>query len=423
MVRTTYRAAVWAWLLAVSIGVAGAALMPAVHGDNDTRVGNVNDLEADVEAAAAMQIEEFTSLALASGKIPVSELLDRVGGEWALKYDSTEEFVAYNTGTRNFITTYLGDNDWNGINAEKYLSIYNFDTMIGMVDSGHEITLLVSKLHELQGRYNASEPVQRFHKWLVSNYDIPESEQGVTDRLVEILGDRKFLNLVEEVAQNFNDLADNGLVPYELAVKDPKYWTFTANINMCKHISGCDPDMYLQFRNEWASKATDPRPAGFDTWDYLIPGAYASNRIADFPYSLSLSVYLRPCEYSSCLAMQMEWMDNGGPSSLKIISVENPDHDDTISDNREPAIVHIKKSYTAHLLSMGCPYDRPGNAGVTIETSTTVYLRHDLAVRSMDGEGNKGLCAFTSLSYTLKVDRQQAYGGGVTTAGAYRDSG
>ncbi|MDA7939404.1 MAG: hypothetical protein MPI95_02130 [Nitrosopumilus sp.] len=287
-----------------AILIVGVASMQIANAENGTYVQNVDELSTDTsEREAFAQIEAFTQQALVSEEIPISDILDRLGDTWIEKYDDRDDFELRNTGTREFIVSNLDGTGWADDYAKNVLRIYNFDTMVGTIGDGYEITLLVSRLQMLQDRYEASEPVKKFHAWIATKYPTPESEQEITDRLIDILGDKKFQKLSENYAQSFNDLADSGNVPLELVNADPQYWHLTSQIHICEFIVECNREVYLKYR-DGDKKVIDVQKdtTGINIMEYLIPYAYASINPRYMPYSIFVEVSSTACDYHTCSA-------------------------------------------------------------------------------------------------------------------------
>ena len=97
-------------------------------------------------------------MALATNEIPISEILDRVGEKWLVKYDSIEHFENSERAIKSFIKTNINSSQWNKESAETHLRIQNFETITESVGSGHEITLLIAQRQKLQNTYDVSEP-------------------------------------------------------------------------------------------------------------------------------------------------------------------------------------------------------------------------------------------------------------------------
>ena len=111
------------------------------------------------------------------------------------------------------------------------LQFRTLKTITNSVGDGHEIVLLVAELEKAQGKYNPSEPVLKYHEWSATQYTVSDDP---SERLLEIVGDERFLNLAKKHAQTFNDLADNGAVPSDLMNTDPNYWNVLITLNLLR---------------------------------------------------------------------------------------------------------------------------------------------------------------------------------------------
>jgi len=375
------------------------SVMSTVDASNEDKVVN-----------NAQKIEQFKQKALRDGEIPDSEMLDRLESKWLSKYDSSEQFER----TQNAITIFVNANHQeNGINQENvknHIKIQNFDTITDSAGSGHEIVLLVAQLEKLQGKYNPGEPVLKFHEWLATKYTVPETKSEVSDRILEIVGDRKFVNLAEKSAQSFNALADNASVPTELFDEDPQYWATLLNITVCDANPECNADA---IRNSYVptdeeieeAKRNDSRlnKVSFDMWNYILPQAFAWTQHSP-NYSMVASVTLDACWYGGC-SSSWSLFDSGSGTI---------DEDSwTTGGNLE----HAYRNYNMRFIGTVCDL-YTGSEVVINSVTTTPYLA--LALQSQDALSNteyQNACAYTQKNITASTD--WITGIQTTTSGSY----
>ena len=142
----------------------------------------------------------------------------------------------------------------------------------------------------LDGTYKApdSEPVKRYHEYILDVYgdDLPDTTEGIENRLVELTGE--MAPLAHVILDTHNLWAVAGVVPFEQFGEDSDYWWAVVNLHECeynaKHGSSgddCSAERdYLENR-KWLEPGTDEfiPPPGQD-WppsylDFIIQLAHA----------------------------------------------------------------------------------------------------------------------------------------------------
>lgn len=258
------------------------------------------------------KINQFREYALENKEIPISEILDRVGDKWLAKYDNVEHFERTENAIKDHIIRNLEKSDWHKENAKNHLRIQNFETITEAIGHGHEITLLIAQQQKLQGSYNVTEPVGKFHTWLSTKYTIPATQEEISNKLVEILGDEKYLDLAYTYADSFNGLAEHGNVPNELVQSDIDFWLFIANVSSCEIEKNCDAD---KLRDSQTSDITleelaqileleklenPTRKISTDALEHFIPESYAKWIQTYVNYKLNGSANTSRCAYIDC---------------------------------------------------------------------------------------------------------------------------
>jgi hypothetical protein len=186
------------------------------------------------------KLQEMREKAIRENKIYGDELVERVGKHWIDQYNSKEEFEYYENNLKYYVEYELPQNGWNPFMQKQNILINNYDTMIEKKGYGFEIVALLSELEKIQGNYNHSKQVMKFHEWTIQQFDIPNTEEAIEERLVEITGDAKYRMVTDEVYRIFNGMAEYGNVHRELIKKDPKYWGLIIHIGVCQLDDECD---------------------------------------------------------------------------------------------------------------------------------------------------------------------------------------
>ena len=394
------------------------ALVPAGTAFAQGSVGSVDE-SASGERAALEQIEEFTKQAMSTGEIPTTGILDRVGDEWVPEYDGIGEFKTTKAVTTWFITAGLAGDEWHRANAENHLRIYNFETITGAVGDGFELTLLVSELHKLQGRYDASGPVKKFHGWLAAKYSVPESERDIAGRLVEMLGDEKFLPLAEKAAQSFNDLVDNGSAPVEMIKSDMRYWLSTIRINMCEHERDCDLKPLQEYRDGtgMADGASRTDVASGPAWDLLVSEAYAASP-RYIPYALAVHVSASSCvdDYNMCIGSAAKRISRGS-GQVEVLRIERPPGSQEIE-----LYIHSSGGLLT-VFGSACSTKNPTTNsydGISINVRTIPLIAEKPQdSSSRDSRGSDTRCAYATAHHEIREGSYTTFGGRVSSTGSY----
>jgi hypothetical protein len=352
----------------------------------------------EIEEAEA-KIEEFKQKALKDNKIPTSEILEKVGDHWLAKYEDAEHFEKSENAIKGFINKHIDSDGWNGENTLNHLKIQNFETITGSVGSGHEITLLVAEQEKLQGQYEPSEPVRKYHEWIATQYEIPETKVEIREKMVVILGSEEYLDLAKDLANSFNELADNGSVPNELVISDASYWIFVANVANCETISECNAD---DLRNgqtppseeeiEEIQRRENSVPISTGIWKYILPEAMASWEKVYVSYDLYGYLFATSCWYNNCAE---EWHDRNNVRS-GAIDIDSYTGDD---GNLEHAYRH------ALMYFYGSACDTySGSEAVINKVTTTPYLAQELRPEHQKSSINVNACATTAKYVTATHD-------------------
>ncbi|MBI5145910.1 MAG: hypothetical protein HZA84_01680 [Thaumarchaeota archaeon] len=247
-------------------------------------------------------------------KIPDGKLLERTADKWHGQYKNVEEFTVRQNAIREYVTADLQNNGWNQFMVKENIRIHNFDTMIGKVGYGHELVALYAAKDRMLGIYDVTEPVAKFHDWLLSKYAIPATVEEIDARITTIVSDN-YLHLAPQDVSAFNDMANQGNVPPQLVEQDPEYWIMVANVAVCQYAENCDHEgMKKIFDNELYRTQNTLIPT-LDIMGFFLPEASAITNALHSGY-----LYANPnsCDYGTCSRSASGYQAN--PINLSIYS-------------------------------------------------------------------------------------------------------
>jgi hypothetical protein len=342
------------------------------------------------------KINEFKQKALRDNEIPSSELLERVGDQWLSSYRDAQHFDEEENTVKRFVERNLQKNDLNKNNAILITKIQNFETITNTVGNGHEIVLLVAELEKANNSYNPSEPVSKYHAWAATQYTVPDTLEEVSDKLLEIVGDKKFTNLAKKQANNFNSLAELGSVPSDMMKSDPEYWNFIIMQNYCEEDPECDVTVLKQQPgatdeeiNDVQRKVGNKTDVSFNLWDYILPEVFAAWHKVQVNYTMTAVINLESCRYFNCYE---SWYDgsNTGAEDIDHSSYDSPSE-------------HVWS--TKDMSFYGTVCDTYGGSETVIsEVDTTPYLATILETSLAENDVDYNNCAVTSNTSTATHD-------------------
>jgi len=359
------------------------------------------DNGAEKIAKYNQKLEQFRQQALRDGDVPDSELLDRLGDKWTSQYTNVDEFERTQKGMKSYVNGIYQNNGWNQALVKEHIKIQNFETIIGNIGNGHEIVSLVVEKNKIQGKYDPSEPVKKFHEWISTQYSTPNTVQEIDERLLKIVGEQKFVNLAKKVAKHFDNMAEHGSVPTKLMNLDADYWITVANRSMC----GYNPDCNVG-ELENPQNLEDVTPVSTGIWEYVLPEAAAVTQVT---YTLSTYVTASGCYYNDCYRSYVAYPNGSGVIDVSSFLTTNPD---------PPYNVYVQhtapgKTVTVHASACGW---YPGQT-VSNQVTVTPYLGLVLRPSVSDSDTNTGGCAIAHSSFPVTKD--WIYGVKAESTGSY----
>ena len=350
-------------------------------------VGVVNESTEVFVAQADAKINEFEQKALRDNEIPSDELLQRVGDKWLSSYKDIRHFEISEESVNKFVERNNVKDGLDKENAKLISKIHNFETITESIGDGHEIALLIAQLDKVKGKYNPSEAVSKYHSWIEGQYTVPTTEDGVMDRLIEILDDKKFVNLAKKHAQDFDKLAELGSVPIELFISDKDYWGEISHIANCERNSECDVDALKHQPGATSEEIEKIRQieaeindVSFDLWDVILPKAYAWTKV-QVSYDLYAKIQLSGCYYNNCYETWDEITT--GTDSI--------DHDSYGSPNLE----HVYRDHSMYFYGRVCD-NHTGSQTIINEVEMTPYLAQVLQNNLSDDDLDYNSCVSAS---------------------------
>ena len=337
------------------------------------------------------KIEEFRVQALTDGQVPTSKILDRLDSYWVEKYEDTTHFEKTEDAVHSFIerNKYSG-NAWDEANALLHSEIQNFETITGAVGQGHVITLHIAELAKLEGKYEPTEPVRKYHEWIAITNTAPKEQNDITESLIKILGDAKYIDLARRHAENFNQLADNGSVPAELANVDTQYWIFIANVAQCELKSDCEVASMGDGQPATVEELAEIERTehGADSMsglsDFILPKAYAWTKVY-VDYDLYAYLNTTSCYYNNCTESWDE-DDQNGSGKIDVMNYDSP-------------VEHAYRDAVMYFYGSACD-THSGPQDVINNVETTPYLGNQLRTQYMVDGLNINSCATASKTIT-----------------------
>ncbi len=340
---------------------------------------------ASAEASSDIEIKEYKQKALRDNEVSADKLLKRVGDKWLSSYKDTRHFNTSEEAVNKFVERNSMKEGLNKENAKLISKIHNFETITESVGSGHEIVLLIAELQKAEGKYNPSEPVSKYHDWIASQYTVPTTKQGIKDRLTEILGDEKFVNLAKKHAKNFNKLAELGSVPLDLVILDEDYWGEIGHMAQCERDVNCDVNLLKHQPGATAEEIEKIRQleaqvndVSFDLRDLILPKAHAEWEQVFVSSSLYAKIQLGSCYYQNCVETWQEY-----PSGPQVI-----DHDSYGS----PDLEHVYRDSYMYFYGRNCD-TYSGSQTIINKVTTTPYLAQVLKTNLSHSDTKINTCA------------------------------
>lgn len=350
-------------------------LMIPITGINVAHAVQTDQIDAEEIAKNAQKIGIFKQKALKDGDIPDTELLKRYGSEWASQYESVEKFEENQKGVESYVNDQHQNNGWNQAMVKAYKKIHNFETIIGKVGHGHEITLLVAEKHKLQGDYNPPEQVRKYHEWIAKQYSTPNTIQEIDDKLVSIMGDQKFIKLSEKIAEQFDNLAKHGNVPNELIQQDVEYWVTVVNVSVCQYDKNCDLSTMQKILENESHRTKNIIVPTLDVLGHFLPEVYA---ITNQPHYGTIVGTPYTCDYGTC-ALTL----SAGPYSDAFVLTKS-----------DPPYPYHSIGTTMHVYASTCPQF----GGTTSKVIGNLYVGTQTFPFSKQTIGG---CAISDVVYTV----------------------
>lgn len=342
------------------------------------------------------------------GQVPTSETLKRLGDQWVEKYEDAVHFETTENAIHRFIERNKNNgNAWDAANSLLHIKIQNFETITGVVGQGHVITLHVTEIAKLQGEYEPTEQVRKYHEWIATMHTTPKNQKDITDNLIKILGDAKYIDLATKYAENFNQLAENGSVPAELIETDVQYWIFIANAAQCELKPDCDTSIMGDGQPATAEEITEieriEREANstFSLSDYILPKAYAWSKVY-VDYDLYAYLNTTICYYNNCVE---DWdaEDQNGVGNINILNYDLPPE-------------HAYRGAIMYFYGSACD-TYSGSEAVINDVETTPYLGNTLRTQHTEDGSNVNSCA--TASKTIEATHDWILGILVESSGSF----
>lgn len=218
-------------IVSVAVLIAGISQMHNIDGTIS------NEVQALIGGEGTLA--EQRAAILESGKIPDNYLISKTGEIW--ESHMTPEEIA------NFEWWFVSqlnigkDTNHKALSAELSLISENFATLAekpGMNLDEVSAVFLQGKI--LDGTYvtPTNEAIQQHHTYILGLYDLPNTTQGVDDRLTELTGEMAPLTHI--AVDVYDRWAEAGVVAFDLHDDDSHYWWAIFHLLKCEHNGDAD---------------------------------------------------------------------------------------------------------------------------------------------------------------------------------------
>lgn len=198
----------------------------------------ITDLENNIEVL----YQKLTNLSKSEKTIPVNKIIKRVSAKWQSYYSSPEAFDKAQSEIEAYVNADLPKNGWNKKMVKEQIKQHNFESITGKKGHGHELVSLFVAKQQINGKYDESGPILRYHEWVNSLYPPPDTKNEINERIIEIVGSKDLVVLAKKMMRSLNTMAQHGNVPSELSDLDPQYWMAVTGAAVCMYESDCDSD-------------------------------------------------------------------------------------------------------------------------------------------------------------------------------------
>ena len=271
---------------------------------------NENDIEEKM-AEYAEKLEMIREKAVSEGKIYDEKLVERVGQHWEDQYESKEEFEYKQNAIKSYVEYNSSDiTGWTQFMIKQAIRTHNFDTIIEKKGYGFEIVGLMAELEKIQGNYNHSKQVMKYHEWITQQYSIPNTENEINDRIIQIIDDEKYWTVANEIYKTFNNKAEYGNVPSDLFEKDPEYWNIIAGIGICKFVDTCDVDSLITILETelFRLDVDETSKTTYSFMDSILPKAFAQIGVYHLTWMI---VETEDCDYNADCSLNTDTYGTG----------------------------------------------------------------------------------------------------------------
>ncbi len=277
----------------------------------DKLAREINELKNHVDAL----YQRLVDVSKSEKTISTNKLIKRIGEKWQSYYSTQEEFDAAQSEIEAYVDADLPKNEWNKKMVKEQIKQHNFESIIGKKGHGHELVSLYVAKQKMNGNYNATEPVTKYHKWATQKYPSPDTKKQINERILDIVGDKNLEVFTKKMVRSLNTMAQHGNVPPELSGNDPHYWMSITGAAVCMYESDCDSEsMYanaklpkttpeqLQAIKEFEkNQGIDPVTGEPMTCSFLLPCAEAGGwKKVDKKHTVTAKVKIFNCESGTC---------------------------------------------------------------------------------------------------------------------------
>lgn len=179
-------------------------------------------------------LESVRAEVLASGAVPDTYLIDRVGEYWESKSSDKRDLSNVRThlaGREGYTNIATGKLTAQGVN---FATLAESDSY-----NRHYLTALVIKNQQLSGEYETTNvALLKYHKYLADKYDTPDTLQEVQAEIHLVAG--KMAPLAHIALELRDRWTLYGIVPASMHDADPGFWAAVGDVAMCLDTPNAD---------------------------------------------------------------------------------------------------------------------------------------------------------------------------------------
>ena len=253
--------------------------------------------------------------------ISTNKIIKRIGEKWQSHYSNQEEFEKAQSEIESYVSADLPKNGWNKKMVKEQIKQHNFESIIGKRGIGHELVSLFVAKQKINGEYDATAPVAKYHEWASATYPAPDTKREINKRISYIVGDAELKTFAKMMVKSLNTMAQHGNVPTALIETDSHYWMNITGAAVCMYEPDCDSDILYSnadlprttpeqleaIREFEKNQGIDPVTGEPMECTFFLPCAEASGWVkVDKEHTVTAKVNAYSCDSTTCVFAKSE---------------------------------------------------------------------------------------------------------------------